>query len=65
MYVCVCNAVTESDIKNAVKDGANCMRHLESRLGVSKNCGSCHCEAKSCLDKALVKEMGSADLIAY
>ena len=65
MYVCVCNAVTESDINKAVKDGANCLHHLQSKLGVSNNCGSCRCEAKTCLDKALEKQMGSADLIAY
>ena len=65
MYICVCNAVTESDIHKAVEDGANCMHHLKSRLAVSTNCGSCHCEAKSCLEKALEKEMGSADLITY
>lgn len=64
MYVCVCNAVTESDIKNAVKDGANCMHHLESKLGVSGNCGSCRCEAAACLQRSLEQEMGSTDLIA-
>jgi bacterioferritin-associated ferredoxin len=64
MYVCICNAVTESDIKNAVKDGANCLHHLETKLGVSNQCGSCRCDAASCLERTLEKEMGSADLIA-
>lgn len=62
MYVCICNAVTESDIKSAVKDGANCLNHLQTKLGVSNQCGSCQCEAASCLERALEKEMGSADL---
>jgi len=65
MYVCVCNAVTEGDIHKAVEGGANCMQHLKSKLGVSTSCGSCHCEAKSCLEKALEKELRSANLIAY
>lgn len=64
MYVCVCNAVTESDIRKAVKDGANCVRHLENKLGVSSKCGSCRCEVASCLQNSLEKEMGSADLVA-
>lgn len=63
MYVCVCKAVTESDIKKAVKDGANCMRHLENKFGVSSECGSCHSEASACLERSLEKEMGSAGLI--
>jgi bacterioferritin-associated ferredoxin len=65
MYVCICNAVTESDIKKAVKDGANCMHHLETKLGVSAQCGSCRCDAASCLERSLEKEMRSADLIAF
>ena len=63
MYVCVCNAVTESDIKNAVSKGANCMHHLESELGVSTQCGACSCEANSCLQKALEAEMSGGDLL--
>lgn len=38
MYVCVCNAVTENDIRQAVDNGANCLRHLETKLGVSTQC---------------------------
>jgi bacterioferritin-associated ferredoxin len=64
MYVCVCNAVTESDINRAVEDGANSMHHLEKRLGVSNQCGSCHCDAVSCLERSLEKQLGSADLVA-
>ena len=65
MYICVCNAVTETDIKKAVKGGANCLHHLETKLGVSNQCGSCRCDAVSCLERALEKEMGSADLISF
>ena len=64
MYICVCNAVTETDIKKAVKEGANCLPHLESRLGVSNQCGSCVCDASSCLERALESEMNAVDLIA-
>jgi bacterioferritin-associated ferredoxin len=65
MYVCVCNAVTDTDIKKAVKAGANCLHHLESMLGVSNQCGSCVCDAKSCLEKTLEQEIGSADLVNF
>ena len=65
MYVCVCKAVTESDINNAVKDGANCLHHLKTKLGVTAQCGSCACDATSCLEKALEQEMGSATLVSF
>ena len=64
MYVCICNAVTETDIKKAVKTGANCMHQLESKLGVGNQCGSCVCDASACLDRALESHMNSADLFS-
>lgn len=65
MYVCVCNAVTETDIKNAVQEGANCLHHLEAKLGVNTQCGSCLCDASRCLEKALGQEMDNATLATF
>ncbi len=64
MYVCVCNAVTEKDIERAVDDGANSFHHLQQKLGVSNNCGSCADEAGCCLQRALEKQMDGADLLS-
>jgi bacterioferritin-associated ferredoxin len=61
MYICVCNAVTEADIKQAVYDGANCLNHLETKLGVSNQCGSCACDASACLNRVMESQMHSAD----
>lgn len=41
MYVCICNAVTDSDIRQAVEDGARDLWGLQSALGVASGCGSC------------------------
>lgn len=41
MYVCVCNAVTDRDIRAAYCDGACSMRELRDRLGVAGCCGRC------------------------
>ena len=41
MYVCVCNAVTEREIRQAVECGATRMRQLKRDLGVASNCGKC------------------------
>jgi bacterioferritin-associated ferredoxin len=65
MYICICNSVTETDIKKAVKNGANCLHHLETELGVSNQCGSCRCEAVVCLERSLEKEVASADLVIF
>lgn len=52
MYVCVCNAVTERQIHQAVKDGARTVKHLKNQLNVASECGACVQCAKACIKKA-------------
>ena len=53
MYVCVCNAVRESDVHAAVKDGVRTMRQLSATTGCSNSCGRCARFAASVLTDAL------------
>ena len=53
MYVCICNAVTESAIKQAVNDGARSLRELSFRTGCSTQCGRCVGVAREVMDEAL------------
>jgi bacterioferritin-associated ferredoxin len=41
MYVCMCNAVTDREIRNAVALGARTLADLKSTLGVATCCGRC------------------------
>ena len=41
MYVCVCNAITDSQIREAAQAGAEDLWDLQAALGVASNCGSC------------------------
>lgn len=52
MYVCVCNAVTERQIEEAVENGAKTVKDLNAELGVGSDCGSCVSCAKACLKAA-------------
>ena len=49
MYVCVCNAVTESQIHKAIDDGIRTLRELRQTLGVTAECGRCARCARDCL----------------
>jgi bacterioferritin-associated ferredoxin len=49
MYVCVCKAVTERQVKQAAKEGAGSLRDLRDRLGVTEECGRCAKCALECL----------------
>ncbi|ARP84845.1 (2Fe-2S)-binding protein [Bordetella genomosp. 9] len=41
MYVCVCNAITERQVRAAVDGGATTLDDLQFELGVATCCGTC------------------------
>lgn len=41
MYVCICQAVTERQVREAVAQGASNLRDLRQHLGVASECGRC------------------------
>jgi bacterioferritin-associated ferredoxin len=41
MYVCICNAVTDKQIRHAAEAGATDLWRLQAELGVASGCGSC------------------------
>ncbi len=53
MYVCVCNAVSDSDIRNEVDNGVRTMRQLRQKTGCASTCGCCREMAVEILQQAL------------
>ena len=53
MYVCVCNSVTDSDIRQAVRDGVSDIGQLGERTGCSTGCGCCAELAGAVLEEAM------------
>ena len=51
LYVCICNAVTEREVNDAIDTGATTVKALNRRLGVGAQCGACVGCAKECLSK--------------
>ena len=41
MYVCICNAVTSSQIHEAAASGVTSLMDLTAKLGVAAGCGTC------------------------
>ena len=41
MFICICNGVTENQIRDAVCSGADSLDQLRGRLGVAAGCGTC------------------------
>jgi bacterioferritin-associated ferredoxin len=52
MYVCLCQAVTDKDIRRAAANGAGSLHELQQSLGVAMGCGSCADHAEAILVEA-------------
>ena len=53
MYVCVCNAVTDRAIREAVDRGACSLYDVQCRLPVATSCGRCEDTATKIVDEHL------------
>lgn len=52
MYVCICRAVTDRQIREAALGGALTLQDLQRELGIAQDCGRCAPCARNCLDAA-------------
>jgi bacterioferritin-associated ferredoxin len=64
MYVCLCKAVTDSDILDAVNGGVRTMRQLARQTGCSSNCGRCAVTAAEILGSATAQGQGQLDIVS-
>ncbi len=51
MYICLCKGVTDTQIRDAVTDGACSMRDLRERLDVASQCGKCGQDFKTIINE--------------
>jgi bacterioferritin-associated ferredoxin len=59
MYVCVCQAVTDRQIREAAESGARTLKDLRRDLGVTRDCGRCATCARDCLKEAQATKTSS------
>ena len=52
MYVCICNGVTDSQIRAAAEAGCDTVSELVMRTGCGSNCGGCLETAEKMLAEA-------------
>ncbi len=53
MYVCLCHAVTDTQIKEAVSRGDISLADVKKRLGVGSQCGKCTKMASQIIQRQL------------
>ena len=49
MYICICNAIRESDFRRAARVTGGNVEAIYAMLGVEPQCRSCLCEAEDIL----------------
>ncbi len=59
MFVCICNGITEGQIRAAIEEGACSVHELGARLGVASGCGCCAEFAASLLSESRPSESES------
>ncbi len=52
MYICVCKAVTDGQIRTAIDNGICTRRQLVQCFGVGKDCGKCNKEVSELLKQS-------------
>ena len=56
MYVCICNAVTDQQIRQAIAEGAESVDQLREKLAVTGNCGHCIESVMECLQAPVLPQ---------
>ncbi len=52
MYICICNGITDRQIRQCAQSGMCSLSELECNLGVGAGCGRCREAAGEILDES-------------
>jgi bacterioferritin-associated ferredoxin len=58
VYICLCNAITEGQVRECVQGGTCSLEELASALGVGAGCGRC----RECAEQVLAEARNEAPL---
>ena len=64
MYICICNSVTDSQIRKACINGASSIECLQDKLKVATCCGRCKDCAKKLIHESLNSQLSLNEAVA-
>lgn len=65
MYVCLCQGVTDGQIRDAIYEGCCSYRAVREATGVATQCGKCACVAKQVVRETLSNVQNVQTALAY
>ncbi|MFG3695849.1 bacterioferritin-associated ferredoxin [Stutzerimonas stutzeri] len=65
MYVCLCQGVTDGQIREAIYEGCCSYREVREATGVATQCGKCACVAKQVVRETLSSVQNAQASLVY
>lgn len=62
MYICLCKAVTDSHIREAVENGATNFGQVRKELGLASQCGKCGILAREVFNQSMQNDIDDNQL---
>lgn len=64
MYVCICNQITETRLREEINRGATTVPQLRRELGVTRQCGKCEDCVQACINKYVNANLPAETLLS-
>jgi bacterioferritin-associated ferredoxin len=62
MYICLCKAITDNQIREAVEKGATRFGQVRQELGLASQCGKCGILAREVFDQSMERNIDNDQL---
>jgi bacterioferritin-associated ferredoxin len=62
MYICLCKAITDNQIREAVENGATRFGQVRRELGLASQCGKCGILAREVFDQSMERNIDNDQL---
>ncbi|MCX2977730.1 bacterioferritin-associated ferredoxin [Candidatus Marimicrobium litorale] len=62
MYVCLCKGITDTQIREAVQQGAHSLKDVRNTLGVASQCGKCGVLTREILRETVLDNSNEQEL---
>ncbi|AWM81385.1 (2Fe-2S)-binding protein [Gammaproteobacteria bacterium ESL0073] len=65
MYVCLCQGITDKDIRDAINSGCSSYKEVRAALNIASQCGKCGCLAKQITKETMVEAQLSSSAVVH
>ena len=65
MFVCVCHAVTDSQVREAIEGGASTREEVTRACGAGGDCGTCHGQIEEMIDAPREQLVAASALVRH